>query len=43
MVLTETDGGIVPITARYPMNTVLVPVGRCHPLPLGWGRLRTLA
>jgi FtsP/CotA-like multicopper oxidase with cupredoxin domain len=27
MVLTETDGGIVPETARYAANTVLVPVG----------------
>ena len=27
MVLTETDGGIVPVPARYPMNTVLVPAG----------------
>jgi len=27
MVVTETDGGIVPETARYSANTVLVPVG----------------
>jgi hypothetical protein len=27
MVVTETDGGIVPETARYSENTVLVPVG----------------
>jgi FtsP/CotA-like multicopper oxidase with cupredoxin domain len=27
MVLTETDGGIIPESARYAMNTVLVPVG----------------
>jgi FtsP/CotA-like multicopper oxidase with cupredoxin domain len=27
MVLTETDGGVVPVAAQYPMNTVLVPVG----------------
>jgi FtsP/CotA-like multicopper oxidase with cupredoxin domain len=27
MFITETDGGIVPPGARYPTNTVLVPVG----------------
>jgi FtsP/CotA-like multicopper oxidase with cupredoxin domain len=27
MTVTETDGGIIPETARYPSNTVLVPVG----------------
>ena len=27
MTLTETDGGILPVAARYQMNTVLVPVG----------------
>jgi FtsP/CotA-like multicopper oxidase with cupredoxin domain len=27
MTVTETDGGIVPSSARYPANTVLVPVG----------------
>src|ERR1700722_10886842 len=27
MVVTQTDGGIVPESARYPGNTVLVPVG----------------
>ena len=27
MVLTETDGGLVPEPGQYPVNTVLVPVG----------------
>lgn len=27
MTLTETDGGVIPPSARYAMNTVLVPVG----------------
>jgi FtsP/CotA-like multicopper oxidase with cupredoxin domain len=27
MILAETDGGIVPESARYAMNTILVPVG----------------
>ena len=27
MVLTETDGGLVPGPGQYPVNTVLVPVG----------------
>ena len=27
MTLTETDGGIIPLSAQYPANTVLVPVG----------------
>ena len=27
MVQTETDGGIIPESARYSMNTILVPVG----------------
>ena len=27
MVLTETDGGLVPEGGQYPVNTVLVPVG----------------
>ncbi len=27
MVLTETDGGLVPEAGQYPVNTVLVPVG----------------
>ena len=27
MVLTETDGGLVPEPGQYPINTVLVPVG----------------
>ncbi len=27
MVLTETDGGLVPAAGQYPVNTVLVPVG----------------
>ncbi len=27
MVLTETDGGLVPEAGQYPVNTILVPVG----------------
>jgi FtsP/CotA-like multicopper oxidase with cupredoxin domain len=34
MLLTETDGGIVPESARYSMNSILVPVGSTRAVEL---------